>query len=380
MIEKITKRKARATPKKKRQKPFVAECKGKLCFAFDFGEYATKIAVARLSKGKIEIRDLVVVENDERTSKLDEASMKELRGRILRALSQHNLNPSGQIGLCTVGSRNYINRQMEIPYAEDADRDGIVAYNMSQALFLDMDSYMFQHKVLRTYEKDSVKMCTVWAAAVASSLCENYYRLLESLKLRPLIMDIDVNGVERLLNADARLHTQAQARTVAVIDYGMRGTEIEIFEKGLYREGFHIGLGDGQLTMAAKNVLGVQIADIHNGNKLIVPPQTVYNILRTPHMSETARGFRSAVEGWLTEVNTVIKRYNINHREHPVSSLLLYGGSLQFPWLKAYLEKYLGVPAEIISHSGCFSFPSKLQQPGTLVPQCLNALNLLLIR
>lgn len=368
-------------PKSKKQtKSFLAECKGKTCFAFDFGEYATKIAVGKIAKGKIEIRDILVVENDERTAKVDESSMKELFSRISRALAQHNLSTSGQIGMCTVGNRQYISRQFDIPYAEEHDRQGLVAYEMSQSLFLDIDSYFFQHKVLRVFEKDSVKMCTVWAVAVPQTLCNSYYKLLELLKLRPLVMDLNVNGMERFLNTDHALASCAHNSTLAVIDYGMRGTEIEIYEKGQHQEGFHIDIGDGRLVVAAKGVLGVQVADIHNSNKLVVPPQSVYEILKAAQTSQTARGFRSAVEEWLTEINTVIKRYNINHPGQPVSMLFLSGGSPQFPWLKVYLEKHLGIPVNIISTLDCVAFSSKARLSGNPVPQCINALGLFLIQ
>lgn len=380
MLKKKLKGLADKKPSKTHAKSLLTECKGKLCFAFDFGEYATKIVVGKIAKGKVEVRDIIVVENDERTAKVDEANVKEILSRISRALAQHNLSTSGQIGMCTVGNRQYISRQLDIPYAEEHDRQGLVAYEMSQSLFLDVDSYFFQHKVIRVFEKDSVKMCTVWAVAVPQSLCNTYYKIFELLKLRPLVMDINVNGMERLLGADRALASCAHNSTVAVIDYGMRGTEIEIYERGQYQEGFHIDLGDGRLVVAAKGVLGVQIADIHNGNKLIIPPQKVYDILKTAQTVESARGFRSAVEEWLTEINTVIKRYNINHPAQPVSTLFLYGGSPQYPWLKVYLEKHLGIPVNIISGLDCYTFSSKARLSEKPISQCINALGLFLIQ
>ena len=364
---------------KKAPKSFLAECKGKLCFAFDFGEYATKIAVARITSNGIDVRNLLTVENDERSCRIDDSNIKEWRTKLSRVFAQNNLNPSGQIGMCTIGCRQYISRQLSVPFAEEPDLNGLVAYEMSQSLSLDIDSYLFQQRILREYEENGVKMCSVWAAAVSKTLCDNYYNLIESLKLKPLVMDININGVERLLAADSYLHKQAEDKTIAVIDYGIRGTEVSVFENGRYAQGFNIELGEGRLVAAAKNVLGIQIADIHNGNKLIVSPQVIYDILRNAQSSEMAKAFMSVVEEWLTEINTVIQRYNINHPAGPVSGLYLYGGSQQLYWLKAYLEKYLNTPADIISKVDYCTFPKK-NASGSTIPQVLNVLDLFLFQ
>jgi len=366
--------------KKQRTRSFAAQARGKLCFAFDFGEYAVKIAVGKIGKDRIDVKHLILLENDERKTKLTAASLVEWRKKINRAFSQRNLSPTGNLGLVTIGCRNYISRQMNIPYAGEEDRQGLVAYEMSSALSLDMEAYLFQHKVLDTYEESGVKMCAVWAAAVPKELCELYYSLLESLRLKPAVMDIDVNGVERLMAADSQLKRAADVGTVAVIDLGIRGTEVSIYEKGLYKTGANVEQGDGRLVTAAKNALGVQIADIHNGNKLVVPPKTVYEILLQADRSENARMFRETVEEWLSAVNMVIRQYDLNHQDAPVSRLMLYGGSPQVSWLKAYLEKYLEIPAEDIQSADCFHMIGRAGKTEHAATQYLNALDLLLIK
>ncbi len=369
-----------AAARKKVKKTFLAECKGKLCFAFDFGEYATKIAVAKVTKDKVEIKNLIVVENDENHTRIDDSNIKEWRAKLSRVLAQHSLNTYGQIGLCSIGSRGYISRQLEIPYVKDEDREGLVAHEMSQILSLDVDSYLFQHKVKDIYESNGVQMCTVWAAAVSKKTCDNYYELLESLKLNPLVMDININGLERLFAADRGLEAQVQDKTVAVVDYGIRSTEVSMFEGGIYRQGSNINLGEGRLVTAAKNVLGVQISNIHNGNKLVVSPQVIYDILKQAQTSDPARMFMTVVEDWISEINSAIKRYNINHPGKEVEALLLYGGSLQFPWLKAYLERYLDVPTTVVTALDCAAISGKTELTSNTIPQFLNAIGLFYIQ
>lgn len=364
----------------KKEKDFATKVKGKLCFAFDFGEYATKIVIAKVEKEKVEIRRMLLIENDERKTRIDAASLNDWKAKIARTLSQNNINPSGQVGLCVVNSHNYIARQLDIPYAEEEDRQGLVAFEMSQRLSLDMETHLFQHKVLRTYEKDGVKMCTVWAVAVPKELCEVYFQLLESLKLQPLVMDISVNGMERLFSADDTLRELTEGAVVATVDYGARGTEVDIYEGGLYVQGSYVEHGDGRLVAAARNVLGAQIADIHNENKLIIPPQKVYEIMTKANQSEMAQIFLTTVEEWLFDINSAVKRYNVTYPTKPIAKIFLYGGSPQLVWLRAYLEKYLRIPTTVIQTPACFQLPEKTESADSAIPQFINAMNLLLIQ
>lgn len=380
-MEKIMEKKTRpATIKKKTKsaKKITDELKGKLCFAFDFGEYATKIVVAKIAKGKINVKHLLVVENDERKSKIDSSNIKDWRAKLLRELSQNNISASGHVAVCTVGSRYYISRQLEIPYAEDADLQGLVAYEMSQSLSLDMDSYYFQHKLLSVSERNGGKVCSVWVAALQKTVCDSYYELLDSLRLKPLVLDININGLERIFVADQALNALAKDSVVATVDLGIRSTEVNIFKNGVYVQGANVDIGDGKLVSAAKSVLGIQIADIHNGSKLIVKPQIIYDITRQTG-SANAKAFVSVVEEWLTEINGVIKRHNISYPTAPITKILLYGGSPQQIWLKPYLEKYLGVSAFMVQNFDCCSIPSALVQGSNTLPQCLNAISLLLM-
>lgn len=362
----------------KKQKSFLSEVRGKRCFVFDFGDYATKLAIARITDGRIDVKNMFVIDNSPQKPKLEASTVKDWRAAIMRVLNVNSISTLGQVAMCTVNSRHYISRQFDIPYTNEEDRQGLVSFEMSQNLSLDVDSYLFQHKVLRTYESNGVKMCTVWAAALQNSQCEIYYNLMDSLKLRPLVMDVNVNGIERIFAADSSLRAATEHAVVATIDLGINGTEVSIFEDGVFSQGANVDIGDGRLVMAARQALGSRAVDIHNNNKLVVDPQTVYNILRQTDESENAKLFRSSVEEWLSAINTVIKRYNISYPNNRITQIFLYGGSKQLSWLKVYVEKYMNIPTKIIQTLDCCRIPNKMLKAGNTVPQFLNALSLLL--
>ena len=362
--------------KKAKKRDFYAEVRGKKCFSFDFGTYSTKLTIAKVSPGNVQVLQQILIENREHSRTIESDNLNDWRAKISKALEENNINPAGQIGICAINSTHYIARQFDLPLVDDADLEGLSAYELGQSLELDMEEHIFQHKVLRTYENRGRTMCTVWAAAVPKSLCQNYFDLLASLKLKPLCLDLHVNGLENLLEADRSLAARSQNRTVAMIDYGLRSTEMYILKNGLCVQTSNIDSGEGKLIAAAKNALGAQIVDIHNSNKVMVPPQQIYEIIRDAKSSEVAAVFADVVQKWISEINNVIRRFNIDHPGEQIGQVFIYGGSQQLPWLKAYLENLISIPVEVISDSSCFRYDYASDE----FPKYLNSAAVLLRR
>lgn len=349
-----------------------------LCYSFDFGEYATKIAIGSVKGDKVYIKHLIVIENNEKTTRLSDYTIDEYKKIIIKELRKRNITPAKNYAMCTINCNHYISRELEIPHLKVADRQGLVAYEMSTKLELDIDTYFFNHKVKSVYNVEEEEMCRVWGVAVKKDICERYFKIIKSLKLKPIVMDVNINGVEALFNYDQKYNQQVSNQTVAVIDYGKSNTEISIFKKGKFDNLICLEIGEERLVQAAKSVLGVQITDIHNTNKLIVSSQNIYDILKQPKNNYNKELFLTEVEQWISEINISIKRYNLKNHIDPISKVYIYGGSLQLLWLKVYLEKYINVQVDIISNLEKFIIPDKYIVANNTIPQFLNALNIFL--
>lgn len=373
-------KKKRSISNKAKEKSIIDVMNGKTCFAFDFGDFATKIVMAKFSsKGKIEIKDVFVVENDDRSVKIEESNIKEWHNKLSKVINQNSLSTFGQYAVCTMSSRYYISRDLEVPYADEKDMLGLVSYEMCQSLSLDKDSYYFQYKVKSIEEKNGGKVCKVWVAALQKTICDAYYELLNSLHLNPLVMDINVDGLERLFVSEKTLSQIANNNVIATIDFGMHGTEINVFENGKYIQGSNNNIGDGKFVSAAKNVLGVQISDVHNGNKIIVDPRIIFGITAHKEVANS-KIFISILEEWLTEIAKSIKRYNISFPTAKISKIVMYGGSPQLVWLKQYLEKFIGIEVILVNSFECENIVISKDAKEINYSQFLNVLSLLLIK
>ena len=114
--------------------------------------------------------------------------------------------------------------------------------------------------------------------------------------------------------------------------------------------------------------------DIHNQNKITVPPQQIYEIIKDAETSETAAVFADVVQKWISEINNVIRRFNIDHPGEQIERVFIYGGSQQLPWLKAYLEKLISIPVELLSGSSCIRSSVSAEE----FPKYLNSAAILL--
>ncbi len=367
---------------KKAAKSFRSIASGKPVFAFDFGEYAVKVAVLKLRRNNVEVRHLFSVENKENLSKLDMSNVRAWRSCIQKAFSQRSIIADDHLAICTIGGKNYIHRQLEIPYVDEADRNGIVENEMSQLLALDPGSYVFQHELISVdedKEDKEEKSCKVWAVAMPQELCTAAYDLLKAMKLKPVIMDVHVNGIKRFFQADDYIRRESKGQTVACIDYGMTHTEIMYLRGGKLLGETVLDAGDGRLVSEARNAVGFRITDASNPNKIIVSPQDICNILNKAHATPEEKAFSLAVKEWLSKVNTAITRFNFEHQDEPVSRIYLYGGSPQNIWLVQYLASVTGIQADLITDSALFNTDTVAGEQEINLSGYLNVLNLSLM-
>lgn len=375
--------KTKSTPKiggkTKAAGSFRAAAVGKLIFAFDFGEYAVKVAVLKIKRNGYEIRSLFTVENKEGLSRLDANNMKNWRVRIQRALSQKNLTTDDHYAVCTVGGKSFIHRQLEIPFVEEKDRAGLVENEMSQLLALDSEAYVFQHELLEVTGEAEEKKCTVWAAAMPKETCTAAYDLLRSLKFKPLIMDIHANGIRRFLKADDFFAASLANQTVACIDYGMTHTEIMFVRDGKLLGDTLIDIGDGRLVAEARNAMGNRIVDASNPNKILASPEDICNILNKAHSTAEERAFAVSIEDWLAKINTAVSRFNFEHTDEQVNRILIYGGSPQLVWLVQYIQMVVKLPADRIKNTTLFETDALMGDKKPDYAAYLNALSLALM-
>ncbi len=378
MAEK-TQKKLSLGGKSKTAGSFRAKAGSNLVFAFDFGEYSVKTAVFKIKRNKAQIRYLFTVENRENLGRLEMSNIRSWRALIAKAFSSRNILLDDHLAVCTIGGKNFIHRQLEIPYVDEKDRAGMVENEMSQLLALDTATYSFQHELLEIKGEGADRKCVVWAVAMPRETVNAAYELLRSLKLRPMVLDIHCNGIRRFLTQDEKLRKESLGSTVLCLDYGMTHTELCFVRDGKLLADTMLDVGDERLVSEARNALGGRITDAGNINKIIVSPQEICNILNKAHTTAEERSFSMAVKDWLTRINTAITRFNYEHPGASVEQIYLYGGSPQLIWLSQYVASVTHIPAAIINESSLFVGEGQLSQSRINYPTYLNVLNLALM-
>ncbi len=365
--------------KTKGKASFRSTAMGKLLFAFDFGEFSVKVAVLKIKKTGIELRYLFSVENRENLTKLDSTNVRAWRTQIQKAFSSMNIIAEDHLAVCSIGGKAFIHRQIEIPYVEEKDRNGLVENEMSQMLALDTSTYVFQHEVIEVVETGEEKRLKVWAVAMPKETSAAAYELIRSLRLKPVVMDIHANGMRRFLKSDENMLAKNRNQTVACIDYGMTHTELLFIRDGELLGDTLIDEGDERLVSEARNAIGIRCTDPANPNKIIASPQDICNILNKAHTTAEERSFSLYVKDWLSKVNTAITRFNFDHPSDSVQKIYLYGGSPQNIWLVQYLQSVSRIPAEQITKTSLFNTEALVGSRRPDYSAYLNVLNLSLM-
>lgn len=344
--------------------------------AFDLGRFSTKVVVFKRHNNELKIKKILTIENEYDMTNLEPSNFTHWKEKIKTNLEKNGILLKKQFAMCSLSRKDYIGRVIDIPFIEGEDLDGLVSFEMCKLLSLDNDKYLFQYDVKKRYTKDDKEMCVVFAVAVAKSICEIYYNLFSELGMRPLLLDIDIKGLERAVTEDDVIHEVAKDKAIAFIDFGSLDTGIAIFNKGNLVQAQRISGGGDDLTVAVKNYLGEEVVDRKNPSKIIIAPQQVHDIIHDPNGAELKQEF----ENWISEINSYIKRYNLYRPNEEVKHIYVVGGNPQIIWIKLYLEKYLQVPVQTIDFFANLQNQTVLEKEQINIATYANVLGLLLVK
>ncbi len=154
-------------------------------------------------------------------------------------------------------SNEIIKRQFVIPKVGKEDIEDVLAYEITNYLPIDIDSYILQHKVLEELEDNRQK---VYVAAVPFSLASALFDVIKSIGYNPLAMDLHTNGIESIV--------ENKEKTVAVVDMGYEHINISIFEHGRYVFNRIISSGLNALDVGLSLFSGFDVSSEENPDSL----------------------------------------------------------------------------------------------------------------
>jgi len=197
--------------------------------------------------------------------------------------------------LINISGQQVVTRIVKVPYMKDKDLAGYIELEISDLLPVDMESFIYDYRVLNKYKEEGREYYDVLLAGVPKNMIEERVKTVQAAGLDPLIVDVYPNAI-------ARLFRNLVDIDVAVVDIGCASTHFTIFEKGVLFFYAHLPLGYG----------GVEnTAEINKSN------------------------LSGTLETILSDINTYLGFYSSRHRGqeinkiHLISDLALVPGALE---------------------------------------------------
>ncbi|SDY88612.1 type IV pilus assembly protein PilM [Tindallia californiensis] len=326
---------------------------GKEVIVFDFGHHSIKIVVGKPLKDKILIQQSFTVETPEgsfKDGKLIEPDL--IRHVLQQSIDEHKIKTRNAI--CTIESSEIITRELNLPKVSEEKMQQMLAYEVEQTLPIQVNEYIIQSKFLNEVIEEGVDKNKVLVTAVPKEMSRGYFELLSSIGLRPLIMDLHFNEMDKLLESKYHLNnlTNVGDKTIALIDLGYQGINIVIVESGIHQLNRLIHHGSHMIDQNIVNFMDVSHDDAIEMKKNISSINQDPSLVESDEENKEMRVInivQNILDGWMAEIERIFKFYLNQDAKHIIDKILLYGGTSRMVDVDRYFEEYFNIPTSVIT-------------------------------
>lgn len=247
----------------------------------------------------------------------------------------------------TLNATHSIIREIGIPPVKSKDIDNMISSEMQQTFHI-LNTDIIQYKKINKSPDDTDDGYEKYrVAAIDKDFIEGYYRVAEQLGTKNVIMDININAVDKLLSwADRINEVEVDEKGMVFIDFGHKVTTVYIYAKGqplFYR---HLNIGSADID----NIL----MDSHYKSK-----KEAREIKETTDFFEQGEGASAYSESlrpffyhMVEEVRKLSAFYINRTRNSSVTKCFLFGQGSNLLGFPEYFSSGLGLPVEMLKSVG----------------------------
>jgi type IV pilus assembly protein PilM len=333
---------------------------GKPLLSVDIGQHTAKMVLGRFVKPSlIEVRRAV-------SFPTPKGSME--KGRILdmMELSRQIRNFTGgerpSFVMCTMENAEIITREIILPTAGEAEMESMLQFEVQQYMPVDLENYIIQSKLLDSFQDGGASKTRFLSTAVPKDLAQSYFDLMQKAGLKPDVLDIQSNSIDKLISAEITASTDSVIpadASVAIVDFGYSHINIVLIEKGKYQFNRYIDQGAESIDRSLMGVFDYSEEENERRKQSVIDLATSFSIV-----SDTSQGtdpaaqrevniVKNVVDNCADEFELVFKYYSSRSTGKVVEKILIHGGTTQIKGFSSYLSKVIGIPVEQIQKLGC---------------------------
>jgi type IV pilus assembly protein PilM len=274
----------------------------------------------------------------------DQASIRSALEVMLKANKVRTRNT-----IVTVSSNAMIIRRLEVPHASEKDTKNLVNVEMQQYLPSGKKFMVDYISLGEGVSPNGGKMNVVKAAALPSELCDGYYRLLQSMRLKPYMLSIHPQVLSKLFAPDVRVNNQTiGSQALVVVELSQYQIVVSV-------------IINGEVDLARVLPIGISNLERTVADRMQTSPEEARLFIRgsldfqrdTTEEAEAARRFLSQVLQELRKVQQYLRTKNLKES----APVYLYGVGSGFKGLDAYLAEQLEAETDTIRAHGRINMP-----------------------
>lgn len=326
--------------------------------AIEFGTKNLKVASGGLRNDKIQIDEMYNIQLDDQLSKKGLLESAKEYGKILKD-SLENYKIKTKDCIVTIESDEIIKREMVIPQMPHEDALSLVRYEMERYLSINAEDFVIQYKVLDEVIEDGQGKWNVMVGALPKAMTDTYYEMIRDIGLNPMVLDMSSNVIQNLfLN---------NKETIFLVDIGYNNINTIFIERGKYK--FNRILKTGGVNVERDiarncNISEKEAQEWHemlkseNINELgKMYDRDFENFQSLPQKEKAYISYIRGLNGWIGEIDKVLRYYTTRSVGNTVDRVYLYGGEAFFKGIDEFIGDKLRKPTSILNYSDEVVFP-----------------------
>lgn len=218
--------------------------KNETYLVLDLGSYSIKVVLGTYDGTSIKVKKAFTVDTPDGTyydGKVND--IESIATEIKNAIAEHGIKEKKCI--VTFNSKDVIHKELSVPELSYEDTIGLIRYEISQYLPIDVEEYDIAYKVVEKSmdldEEDSLSEeyegennLTVFSYIVKKTLIDSFHELVLACSLQPVFLDFHSNSISKFVKHinkqefNLELIDEEEKSSVAYVDLGHKNILIDI--------------------------------------------------------------------------------------------------------------------------------------------------------
>lgn len=337
--------------------------------SFDIGSYFIKAVVGTYYKDNLTIENYYKIKTPIDSVVDGEIKKEKILANKLKSFLKEN-NIKVKYGTCTTNSSLIINREVIIPKVEEDELETVVRYEIQQYLPINLDDYIIQVKIINEIFSDEGIKLNIRAIAYPNKLVIKYYNLLKEIDLKPHVLDVNYNSVNKFINYIGFIDLAYKKQNViCMIDLGYGSINVNIYKNGQidFTRIIKSGGKDMETLLSDNDDFHVYIkeAKIENDNFICIGINEYL-----------ANEVKEIIDEWLEKIEKIINYYNNKNLNNKIDCIYIFGGASNINGFEKYFSDKLGINTNKVTNMNKSTFNS--HDDGNYIDEYINAIGALI--